>query len=65
LDPFGGSGTTFAVAEAYKRKWLGTELEPEYCKIIQKRLSDKEHIARISRAKDEHESNKRRIKLRG
>ena len=26
LDPFGGSGTTFAVAERMHRKWLGTEL---------------------------------------
>ena len=25
LDPFGGSGTTYAVAEAYGRKWIGTE----------------------------------------
>ena len=26
LDPFGGSGTTYAVAEKMKRKWLGIEL---------------------------------------
>lgn len=26
LDPFGGSGTTYAVAERMKRKWLGIEL---------------------------------------
>ncbi|MCD4698135.1 MAG: site-specific DNA-methyltransferase, partial [Bacteroidales bacterium] len=30
IDPFGVSGTTFAVAEKYKRKWLGTKLQPEY-----------------------------------
>jgi len=65
LDPFGGSGTTFAVAEAYKRKWLGTELELEYCDTIQSRLSNKEHIKRIADAKDERDSNKRRQKLRG
>jgi len=65
LDPFGGSGTTYAVAEAYNRKWLGTELQPEYCKIIKERLSDKGHISRIVEAKDELESNKRRIILRG
>ena len=65
LDPFGGSGTTFAVAEAYNRKWLGTELKLEYCNIIKTRLSDTEHISRISRAKDELDSNKRRKKLRG
>jgi site-specific DNA-methyltransferase (adenine-specific) len=65
LDPFGGSGTTYAVAEAYNRKWLGTELELKYCDIIQTRLSDKKHIYRIANAKDEVASNRRRKKLRG
>ena len=27
LDPFGGSGTTFAVCEARQRKWIGIELD--------------------------------------
>jgi site-specific DNA-methyltransferase (adenine-specific) len=65
LDPFGGSGTTYAVAEAYKRRWIGTELEEKYCEIIKKRLSDKVYIQRINLAIDEKESLQRRIKLRG
>jgi site-specific DNA-methyltransferase (adenine-specific) len=65
LDPFGGSGTTYAVAEAYQRKWIGTELEDEYCKIISERLTDKEHIQRILSCKDEQDSQKRRTQLRG
>lgn len=65
LDPFGGSGTTYAVAEAYKRKWIGTELENEYCKVIKNRLLDKSHINRILAGKDEEDSQKRRSKLRG
>lgn len=65
MDPFGGSGTTFAVAEAYKRKWIGTELESEYCQVIQSRLSDIDHLTRIRTAKDEKDSQKRRSKLRG
>lgn len=65
LDPFGGSGTTFAVAEALNRRWIGTELDPDYCQIIQERLNDKGHIARIAGRKDELASNARRIKLRG
>lgn len=65
LDPFGGSGTTFAVAEAYKRKWIGAELNPGYCKIIHERLSDEIHITRIFSAKDENESQLRRNTLRG
>ncbi|MCL4646161.1 site-specific DNA-methyltransferase [Burkholderia multivorans] len=28
LDPFGGSGTTYAVAELKKRKWIGVEIGP-------------------------------------
>ncbi len=64
-DPFGGSGSTFAVAEAYKRNWIGTELKLEYCGIIAERLSNKEHINRISHEVDSKESQKRREKLRG
>lgn len=65
LDPFGGSGTTYAVAEAYGRKWIGTELQDEYCDLIKNRLLDSEHLKRIFSAQDEKNSQKRRIKLRG
>ena len=34
VDPFGGSGTTFAVSEAFGRKWLGCDNKNEYCNII-------------------------------
>ena len=27
LDPFGGSGTTFAVCEKKSREWIGIEIE--------------------------------------
>ncbi|MBD3375280.1 MerR family transcriptional regulator [candidate division KSB1 bacterium] len=64
LDPFGGSGTTFAVAEAFSRKWLGNELKIEYCNIIKKRLSDRDHIQRIQLGKDESDAILRRKKLR-
>jgi site-specific DNA-methyltransferase (adenine-specific) len=65
LDPFGGSGSTYAVAEAYKRHWIGTELNVFYCDIIKDRLSDQEHINRILSGKDETDSQKRRKSLRG
>ncbi len=64
LDPFGGSGTTYAVAEAFNRKWLGSENNSEYCKIITERMLDKENILRIASGKDELESIQRRQKLR-
>jgi site-specific DNA-methyltransferase (adenine-specific) len=65
LDPFGGSGTTFAVAEAYQRRWIGTELEQSFCEVIKERVGDSLHIQRIRESKDEKESIKRRSKLRG
>lgn len=65
LDPFGGSGTTYAVAEAYQRNWLGCELQKEYCEIIRERISDTDHLERIRGGKDEIEALKRRINLRG
>lgn len=39
FDPFLGSGTTAAVCEKLERLWIGTEIEPEYLKIIERRLS--------------------------
>lgn len=37
LDPFGGSGTTFAVCESKQRHWIGIELEN--CDVIVERLT--------------------------
>jgi site-specific DNA-methyltransferase (adenine-specific) len=39
LDPFGGSGTTLAVAKKLGRQWLGFELSPEYVERINQRLN--------------------------
>ncbi|MGE0756220.1 MAG: site-specific DNA-methyltransferase [Pirellulaceae bacterium] len=38
LDPFGGSGTTLAVAKKLERQFLGFELSPEYASQIEARL---------------------------
>lgn len=40
LDPFMGSGTTAIVARAMGRNYLGCELNPEYIKICNKRLTE-------------------------
>ncbi len=40
LDPFGGSGTTLAVAKKLNRNWLGIELSEDYAKRIRSRLQE-------------------------
>ena len=65
VDPFGGSGSTYAVAEAFNRKWLGTETNEEYCKIIKERIQDRNHIKRIAKNREDAEIFERRRKLRG
>ncbi len=65
MDPFGGSGSTYAVAEALERNWIGSELIEDYCRIIQDRITDHQHIKRIASAVDERESQNRRKLLRG
>jgi len=65
VDPFGGSGTTYAVAEAFNRKWIGSETDTNYCNIIKRRLQDRKHIARIANDEEEADIIERREKLRG
>jgi site-specific DNA-methyltransferase (adenine-specific) len=38
LDPFGGSGTTFAVCESKNRRWIGIEID--FCPQIVARIED-------------------------
>ena len=40
LDPFMGSGTTCVVALNHGRRFIGTELNPEYIKIATERISE-------------------------
>lgn len=39
LDPFLGSGTTAVAAKQLGRHFIGMEIEPKYCKIAERRLS--------------------------
>lgn len=39
LDPFNGSGTTTAVAQSLKRRYIGIEIVPKYCDIALRRLN--------------------------
>jgi len=38
LDPFMGAGTTALVAYKLNRNYIGSEINPDYCKIAEKRL---------------------------
>ena len=40
LDPFSGSGTVAIAAETYRRDWIGIELNPDYARIAEKRLTE-------------------------
>jgi len=38
LDPFAGSGTVPLACERWGKKWVGIEINPEYCKQIKRRI---------------------------
>lgn len=40
LDPFMGSGTVGVVAERIGRRWLGTEINPDYAAMAVQRIGD-------------------------
>jgi site-specific DNA-methyltransferase (adenine-specific) len=54
LDPFGGSGTTYAVSELLDRRWVGFEIGN--CEVIQQRLmnldNDKHLLEKIYEEKN-------------
>jgi site-specific DNA-methyltransferase (adenine-specific) len=37
-DPFTGSGTTLKMAHLQRRRWIGSEISPEYCQLAEKRI---------------------------
>ena len=40
LDPFMGSGTTAVAAKTMGRRWIGFEIEPEFCRLAERRLEE-------------------------
>lgn len=52
LDPFGGSGTTLAVAKKLRRRFIGFELSARYAQQIQKRLDSIQPGDRLNGAEE-------------
>lgn len=48
LEPFCGSGTTPAVAQNLRRRWIGIELSPEYCDLAVRRIQDQAAQRRLA-----------------
>lgn len=47
LDPFAGSGTTLVAAKQLGRKYIGIEINPDYCKIAEDRLRQMELFGEV------------------
>lgn len=65
IDPFGGSGTTYAVCEETGRRWLGCERDEGYCRLIADRLSAPARFRAASASETPRDRARRRARLRG
>ena len=52
LDPFLGSGTTAVACERLGRNWIGIEIDPEYCKIAEKRVAAERAQGKLFKPKE-------------
>lgn len=43
-DPFAGSGTVMLVAKRLNRRYIGSEISAEYCKIANKRINKRQKL---------------------
>jgi DNA modification methylase len=44
LDPFCGCGTAIAVAHQLQRRWIGIDVSPTACTVMQRRLAERGHV---------------------
>lgn len=61
LDPFNGAGTTGVVCVKLGRNYIGTELNPEYVALAEKRIEDTrielEYGIKVNRKNNQHENS--------
>ena len=55
MDPFGGSGTTYAVCELRDRRWIG--IESDSCPAIVERLQQRAIVERLQQRAIGHHRN--------
>lgn len=65
IDPFGGSGTTYAVCESNGRRWLGCEREELFCRLILERLTESDRFRARNTGETARQRAIRRRRLRG
>ncbi|HEY3174332.1 MAG TPA: site-specific DNA-methyltransferase [Candidatus Polarisedimenticolia bacterium] len=65
IDPFGGSGTTYAICEQTGRRWLGCERDESYCRLIRTRLVRPERFRARQAGETPGHRARRRATLRG
>lgn len=65
IDPFGGSGTTYAICERNGRRWLGCERDEVYCRLIAARLGSPERFRARQAGETPARRARRRALLRG
>ncbi len=64
LDPFLGSGTTAMACELLGRKWIGIELNEEYCEIAKRRITAVVRGDLALKEKRKKGAEKKRVKQR-
>ena len=62
VDPFGGSGTTYAACEALDRHWLGCELDAGYRALIKARLAEPVSAPAAERAESRRRAQRRKLR---
>jgi site-specific DNA-methyltransferase (adenine-specific) len=62
VDPFGGAGTTYVVCEREGRRWLGCEIDPDYCALAAARLAEAHDAAADPAAAERRRAQRQKLR---